>query len=79
MSHAFWHPLKAFDRLPGGWELRDDSGGTVLGAIVREPDGRYSCWMKRDATAESVGYAWTLPKAAQRVWNATHPVRWGGF
>ena len=79
MSHSFWHPLKAFDRLPGGWELRDEDGKRVLGAVLRESDGRYTCWTKSGEAAESAGYAWTLPKAAQKVWNATHATPWGGF
>ena len=77
MGHAFWHPLRAFDELPGGWLLPGDDG--PLGAVTQDADGRYRCWVRDGDRARPAGSAWTLHKAAQKVWNATHVVPWGGY
>jgi hypothetical protein len=77
VGHAFFHPDNALEpHGEGGWLMVREEG--VLGAVVREGNGYYKVFVKRDGMAAPLfGKFSTRPAAAVALWNATHPVRWG--
>ena len=75
MGHRFAHPVDLLERFGIGWRMVEYD--KVLGAVVPLGNG-YFGMLKRDGERViRVGSAPTLVAAAERLWSATHAVRWG--